>query len=186
MLVGRHAECARLDALLTAIRGGRSAALVVLGEAGVGKSALLDYAIQAGAGAGAGADATADAVRVLRATGVESEMELPYAALHQLCLPLLSGIDRLPTPQAEALARIFGLRGGDAPSPFFVWPAATGSRSVGAARPDPRQLPAAHRRAARRFPRPPAPRSRRIEWHLRKVFTKLGISSRKELRTMLP
>ena len=180
MLVGRHAECARLDALLTAIRGGRSAALVVLGEAGVGKSALLDYAIQAGA------DATSDAVRVLRATGVESEMELPYAALHQLCLPLLSGIDRLPTPQAEALARIFGLRGGDPPSPFFVWPAATGSRSVGAARPDPRQLPAAHRRAARRFPRPPAPRSRRIEWHLRKVFTKLGISSRKELRTTLP
>ena len=182
MLVGRHAECARLDALLTAIRGGRSAALVVFGEAGVGKSALLDYAIRAGAGA----DATADAVRVLRATGVESEMELPYAALHQLCLPLLSGIDRLPTPQAEALARIFGLRGGEAPSPFFVWPAATGSRSVGAARPDPRQLPAAHRRAARRFPRPPAPRSRRIEWHLRKVFTKLGISSRKELRTTLP
>ena len=178
MLVGRHAECARLDALLTVIRGGRSAALVVLGEAGVGKSALLDYAIRAGAGA--------DAVRVLRATGVESEMELPYAALHQLCLPLLSGIDRLPTPQAEALARIFGLRGGDPLSPFFVWPAATGSRSVGAARPDPRQLPAAHRRAARRFPRPPAPRSRRIEWHLRKVFTKLGISSRKELRTMLP
>lgn len=118
MLVGRHAECARLDALLTAIRGGRSVALVMLGEAGVGKSALLDYAIRAGATAGA--DATTDAVRVLRATGVESEMELPYAALHQLCLPLLSGIDRLPTPQAEALARIFGLRGGDAPSPFFV------------------------------------------------------------------
>ncbi|ACU74002.1 transcriptional regulator, LuxR family [Catenulispora acidiphila DSM 44928] len=109
MLVGRHAECARLDALLTALRDGRSAALVVVGEAGVGKSALLDHAVRSGTD-----------VRVMRASGVESEMELPYAALHQLCLPLLDGINRLPTPQADALARIFGMRAGDVPSPFFV------------------------------------------------------------------
>jgi DNA-binding CsgD family transcriptional regulator len=110
MLVGRHAECARLDALLTAMQGGRSAALVVVGEAGVGKTALLDYAVRSGS----------DAVRVLRATGIESEMELPYAALHQLCLPLLAGIDRLPAPQTEALSRIFGMRAGEVLSPFFV------------------------------------------------------------------
>ena len=124
MLVGRHAECARLDGLLAAMRGGRSAALVVLGEAGVGKTALLDYAVRSGTDAvRSGTDAAGsgtDSVRVLRATGVESEMELPYAALHQLCLPLLSGIDRLPAPQAEALARIFGMRAGEVPSPFFV------------------------------------------------------------------
>ncbi|MFF8770780.1 ATP-binding protein [Kitasatospora sp. NPDC015120] len=109
MLLGRGAECARLDALLRAMRDGRSDALVVLGEAGVGKTALLDHALRTGADA-----------RILRVAGVESEVELPYAALHQLCLPLLDGVDRLPPPQAEALATVFGLRNGDAPSPFLV------------------------------------------------------------------
>ncbi|MFE3229802.1 ATP-binding protein [Nocardia sp. NPDC059228] len=109
MLFGRRAECARLDALLKEARDGHSAVLVVLGEAGVGKTALLDYALHAGAD-----------VRILRVAGVESEMELPYAALHQLCMPVLDMVDHLPTPQTEALATIFGLRGGEAPSPFLV------------------------------------------------------------------
>ncbi|MBO1413243.1 AAA family ATPase [Streptomyces sp. FH025] len=108
-LFGRRTECARLDALLKAMRDGRSDVLVVLGEAGVGKTALLDHALRTGADA-----------RILRVAGVESEVDLPYAALHQLCLPLLDGVDRLPTPQAEALATVFGLRNGDAPSPFLV------------------------------------------------------------------
>ncbi|MEV2273822.1 AAA family ATPase [Nonomuraea africana] len=109
MLLGRRTECAALDALLKAMRDGRSEALVLLGEAGVGKTALLDYAQQAGGD-----------LKVLRVAGVESEMELPYAALHQLCLPLLDGIDRLPAPQADALATTFGLRAGEASGPFLV------------------------------------------------------------------
>lgn len=109
MLFGRREECVRLDALLKATREGRSAVLVMLGEAGVGKTALIDHARQ-----------TAADLRFVRVTGVESEMELPYAALHQLCLPLLDGIDRLPAPQAEALATTFGLRTGEIPSPFLV------------------------------------------------------------------
>ncbi|MEU6586375.1 AAA family ATPase [Nocardia sp. NPDC046763] len=109
MLFGRSTECARLDTLLTAARDGRSDALVILGEAGVGKTALLDYARHA-----------VRDVRILRVAGIESEMELPYAALHQLCLPLLDGVDRLPTPQSDALATTFGLRAGEAPTPFLV------------------------------------------------------------------
>jgi Flp pilus assembly CpaF family ATPase len=69
------------------VRAGRSAALVLVGEAGVGKTALLDYAI-----------ASASDLRVLRAVGVESEMELAFAALHQLCAPLLDRLDGLPGP----------------------------------------------------------------------------------------
>ncbi|MFD0630334.1 AAA family ATPase [Catenulispora yoronensis] len=91
------------------MREGRSDVLVLLGEAGVGKSALLDHALQ-----------SASDVQVLRVSGVESEMELPYAALSQLGLPLLDGIDRLPGPQAEALATTFGLKGGEPPGPFLV------------------------------------------------------------------
>ena len=85
ILHGRRAECAVLDALLDGTRAGRSAALVLEGEAGVGKTALLEYAI-----------ASASDVRVLRAAGVESEMELAFAALHQLCAPVLDCLDRLP------------------------------------------------------------------------------------------
>lgn len=109
MLLGRRAECARLDLLLAALRDGRSDALVLTGEAGSGKTALLEHALRTAAG-----------VRVLRAAGAESERDLPYATLHQLCLPLLDGLDRLPAPQAEALATIFGSRTGPAPSPFLV------------------------------------------------------------------
>lgn len=109
MLLGRHAECARLDALLSQMREGRSAILVMSGEAGVGKTALLDYVLR-----------SASDSRILRVAGVESEMELPYAALHQLCLPLLDRIDALPAPQAESLATMFGLRAGKPPSPFLA------------------------------------------------------------------
>lgn len=109
MLIGRRVECARLDALLRAARDGGSDVLVLLGEPGVGKTALIGHALGA-----------AEGLRILRVAAVESEMELPYAALHQLCLPLLDGIDRLPGPQAEALATTFGLRSGEAPGPFLV------------------------------------------------------------------
>ncbi|HET6869410.1 MAG TPA: AAA family ATPase, partial [Solirubrobacteraceae bacterium] len=97
------------DGLLAAVRGGRSGALVVRGEPGVGKTALLEYAIE-----------SASDVRVARAAGVESEMELPFAALHQLCAPLLDRRARLPAPQRDALEITFGLTGGLVPDRFFV------------------------------------------------------------------
>ena len=89
----RQDECAVLDRLLEGARAGRSGVLVMRGEAGVGKTALLDYAV-----------ASASDLRVLRAVGVESEMELAFAALHQLCAPLLDRLERLPGPQRDALA----------------------------------------------------------------------------------
>jgi hypothetical protein len=92
MLRGRRDQCAVLDRLLDGARDGRSAALVLEGEAGVGKTALLDYAI-----------ASASDLRVLRAVGVESEMELAFAALHRLCAPALDRLERLPVPQRDAL-----------------------------------------------------------------------------------
>jgi hypothetical protein len=98
MLHGRSTEMARIDELLAAARAGRSGALVVRGEAGVGKTALLDYAA-----------AAADGMRVLRGTGIESEAELPFAALHLLLRPGLARLDELPPPQARALRGAFGL-----------------------------------------------------------------------------
>ena len=109
MLRGRRSECEVLDRLLERLRAGRSGALVVRGEAGVGKTALLRYAIE-----------SASDLRIARAVGVESEMELAFAALHQLCGPLLDGLERLPAPQADALATAFGLRVGAVPDRFFV------------------------------------------------------------------
>jgi DNA-binding CsgD family transcriptional regulator/tetratricopeptide (TPR) repeat protein len=109
MLRGRRDECAVLDRLLDGPRAGRSGALVLGGEAGVGKTALLDYAI-----------ASAPDLRVLRVTGVESEMELAFAALHQLCAPLLDRLDRLPGPQRDALQTTFGLHAGMVPDRLFV------------------------------------------------------------------
>ena len=88
---------------------GHSAVLVVCGEPGIGKTALLDYA----AGRASG-------FRVVRAWGVESEMELPYAGLHQLCLPLLDRLEKLPGPQRDALQVAFGLREGRPPERFLV------------------------------------------------------------------
>src|SRR5580693_2294636 len=108
-LVGRHAEREVLDRLIEAVRAGESRALVLSGEAGVGKTALLDYV----AGHASGC-------RVVRATGVQSEMELGFAGLQQLCKPLLDHLDRLPGPQREALQTAFGLSPGPAPDRFLV------------------------------------------------------------------
>jgi hypothetical protein len=108
-LLGRQAECADLDRLIAAVRAGESRVLVVRGGPGVGKSALLAHAEKAAAG-----------VRVLRAVGVESEMELAFAALHQLCGPVLDRLTRLPGPQRAALETVFGLRDGSPPDRFLV------------------------------------------------------------------
>jgi DNA-binding CsgD family transcriptional regulator/tetratricopeptide (TPR) repeat protein len=108
-LRGRDAECSRLDQILDAARSGESQVLVLRGDAGVGKSALLDYL----AGAAKG-------MRTLRALGVESEMELPFAALHQLCAPLLDRLTSIPAPQRAALETVFGIRAGAPPDRFLV------------------------------------------------------------------
>jgi DNA-binding CsgD family transcriptional regulator len=108
-LRGRNSECATLDRLLDAVRGGESRALVLRGEPGVGKTALVDYAI----------DAAPD-LRVLRTVGVESERELPFASLQHLCAPMLDRLERLPGPQQDALRVAFGLSGGQAPDRFLV------------------------------------------------------------------
>ncbi len=108
-LLNRETERAALDSLLEDVRSGRGWALVVRGEAGVGKSALLDYAIRAAAG-----------MRVAQAVAMESEMELAFASVHQLCAPLLDRLEGLPAPQRAALGVAFGLREGAAPDRFMV------------------------------------------------------------------
>jgi DNA-binding CsgD family transcriptional regulator len=108
-LLGRAGECAALDDLVSAIRGGESRALVLTGEAGIGKTALLQHLL-----------ASAADVAVIRAVGMESEMELAYASLHQVCAPLLGQLDRLPAPQRQALEIVFGLSVGAAPDRFLV------------------------------------------------------------------
>ncbi|WP_370949555.1 AAA family ATPase [Amycolatopsis sp. cg5] len=108
-LVGRDGERKVLDRLLASARGGEGQALVLRGEAGIGKSALLDYL----------ADRAADC-RVARATGVESERELAYSGLHQICAPYLDRIDGLPGPQRTALGTAFGLTDGATPNRFLV------------------------------------------------------------------
>src|SRR5689334_3717603 len=100
-LLGRGRECGRLDALLDDVRRGEGRALVLTGEAGIGKTALLEHLVE-----------SASDLTVLRAAGVESEMELAHAGLHQLCAPLLDAITRLPVPQREALQIVFGLSAG--------------------------------------------------------------------------
>jgi hypothetical protein len=109
MLRGRATECERLDALLTEVRSGRSATLVMRGDSGVGKTALLDYIV-----------GRASECRVARAAGVESEMELAFAGLQQLCAPMLDRLEHLPGPQRDALRVAFGLRDGEAPERFLV------------------------------------------------------------------
>jgi DNA-binding CsgD family transcriptional regulator len=110
-LRGRDEELRVLDGLLEAVRAGESRALVVRGEPGVGKTALLEYAVGEWSESG---------FRVARAVGVESEMELAYAALHQLCAPVLDRVERLPGPQRDALGVAFGLSAGDAPDRFLL------------------------------------------------------------------
>jgi DNA-binding CsgD family transcriptional regulator len=109
-LTGRRSEAAVLDGLLGAVRAGESRTLVVRGEPGVGKTALFDYL----------AGQAAPDCRVARAAGVQSEMELAFAALQQLCAPMLDHVDRLPVPQGDALRIAFGLRAGPAPDRFLV------------------------------------------------------------------
>ncbi|MEV0788424.1 AAA family ATPase [Kribbella sp. NPDC050459] len=108
-LRGRRAESARLDHVVAGVRSGDGQVLVMRGEAGIGKSALLEYVA-----------GRADGCRVARASGVESEMEVPFAGLHQLCLPLLGLSDRLPGPQRGALEIAFGLSGGGPPDRFLI------------------------------------------------------------------
>jgi DNA-binding CsgD family transcriptional regulator len=109
MLLGRLPERAALGQLLDTARAGRSGVLVMRGEAGVGKTALLDWAIGSAAG-----------LRVARVAGVESEMELAFAALQQLCAPMLDRLGGLPDPQRDALGVAFGLSTGAAPDRFLV------------------------------------------------------------------
>ncbi len=108
-LLGRERECEALDGLLEAARSGHAGVLVVRGEPGVGKTALLQYAVEAGRG-----------FRIARTFGVEAERELPYAAVQQLCSPILAFMEGLPEPQRDALGVAFGLRGGPAPNRFLV------------------------------------------------------------------
>ncbi|MFF3380506.1 AAA family ATPase [Streptomyces sp. NPDC002680] len=107
-LIGRRRERTDLRALVDAVREGKSRALVVSGEPGVGKTALLDWLVDETSG-----------VRIVRATGVQAEMDLPFAALHQLLAPMLDRLDRLPAPQRDALRTFFGISPGKAPNRFF-------------------------------------------------------------------
>jgi DNA-binding CsgD family transcriptional regulator len=120
-LLGRQRERHALGRLLEAARGGDGGVLVLRGEAGVGKTALLEWAIAEGR-----------QFRIARTLGVEREMELPYAALQQLCSPMLDLSERLPDPQREALTVAFGLSAGEAPSPFLVGLAVLGLLSEAA------------------------------------------------------
>src|ERR687891_1100750 len=113
MLLDRLAERAALGRLLDAARSGRSGVLVMCGEAGVGKTALLKWMIESAAG-----------FRVVRVAGVESEMELTFAFLQQVCAPVLDRLERLPGPQQDALRVAFGLSAGTAPDRFLVGVAA--------------------------------------------------------------
>lgn len=108
-LVDRFAERRQLDELLDHVRSGLSQALVIRGEAGIGKSALLEYLVTEASGC-----------RVIRAAGVQTEAELAFAGLHQLCSPLLHRLDHIPSPQRDALGTAFGLRTGPPPDRFLV------------------------------------------------------------------
>src|SRR6266516_4576309 len=108
-LTGRRSECEVLDRLIDAVGAGESKALVLRGDPGVGKTALLDYAVK-----------QASEFRVVRAAGVQSEMELAFAGLHQLLASMLDRLDGLPAPQGEALRTAFGLASGRPPDRFFV------------------------------------------------------------------
>jgi DNA-binding CsgD family transcriptional regulator len=105
----RRSEREALDQLVEAVRAGQSRALVLQGEPGVGKTALLEYLVRQTPGC-----------RMAYATGIQSEMELAFAGLHQLCTPMLDRLDRLPLPQRDALSTVFGLSAGDPPDRFLV------------------------------------------------------------------
>src|SRR5438477_116503 len=104
LLRGRRSECEALDGQLQRIAVGQSSVLVLRGEAGIGKSALLDYVAERASGS-----------RILRAVGVQSEMELAYAGLHQLCAVMLDRTAGPPGPQRDALRAAFGSQEGGTP-----------------------------------------------------------------------
>ncbi|MEA2219348.1 MAG: hypothetical protein QOJ35_1974 [Solirubrobacteraceae bacterium] len=108
-LKGRRSECDVLDRLVEAVLAGESRALVVRGEPGVGKTALLDYLVE-----------HASSCRVARAVGVQAELELAFAGLHQMLAPMLDRAERLPAPQRDALLTAFGVSAGPAPDRLFV------------------------------------------------------------------
>jgi DNA-binding CsgD family transcriptional regulator/tetratricopeptide (TPR) repeat protein len=108
-LRGRTDECELLDGFSADVRRGDSRSLLLRGEAGIGKTALLEYLVT-----------SAPDMTVLRAAGVESEMELAYAGLHQLCAPLLDRSEMIPAPQRDALHVVFGMSAGPAPDRFLV------------------------------------------------------------------
>src|ERR1044072_3132860 len=121
-LVDRRVERSLLDGVLRDVRSGRSRVLTLIGEPGVGKSALLNYM----------ADEAGD-FRVIRAAGVESEMELPYAALHQLCMPVFDHLDHLAVrQQRDALGVAFGMHVGPAPDRALIHLAVLGLLSAAA------------------------------------------------------
>ena len=108
-LHGRHGECETLDRLLAGVRAGQSRVLIVRGEPGAGKTALLNYLTTRAAGC-----------RIAQAAGDESESGLAFAGLHQLCAPFMDRIDGLPDPQRNALGTAFSLRSGNAPDRFVI------------------------------------------------------------------
>jgi len=124
VLLGRAEECALVDGVLGQAQAGASGVLLVAGEPGVGKSALLEYAVES---------ASALGFQVVRASGVEPEVELAFAGLHQLCAPLLDGLAQLPGPQRAAIETAFGVSAGVPPDPFFVGLGVLGLLSAAAA-----------------------------------------------------
>src|SRR3954464_13973353 len=107
--LGRTSEREHLDRVLANVRGGQSGVLAIRGEAGIGKTALLRYAARQAPG-----------FRVAQIAGVEAEMELPFAGVHQLCAPMFARLDALPEPQREALCVAFGLSSGETPDRVMV------------------------------------------------------------------
>ena len=122
MLVGRNTELAQIERLLADAREGRGGALVVRGEAGMGKTALLEHAVEAATG-----------FRELHALGVESEAELPFAGLHELVRPVLNRLDELPPPQANAIKAALALEKIENPDRFSAYSAVLGLLSAAAA-----------------------------------------------------
>jgi hypothetical protein len=122
LFVGRSAERKKLEQLLDAVRSGESRAVVLRGEARVGKTALLEYLLTRASGC-----------RKVHVRAVETEMELAFASLHQLCAPMLDRLDRLPEPQRAVLEAVFGIRTGPPPDRFFVGLAVLSLLAEGAA-----------------------------------------------------
>ena len=170
---GRTRERQVLDRLLESGHTGRSAVLLLRGEAGVGKTALLRYCARQASG-----------YRVEQIAGIESEMELPYAGVHQLCAPMLDQLTDLPPPQQDALRTAFGLSSGAAPDRFLValgdpQPAGTGGGGAAPAVPRGRRSVARHGLGSDRRLRGPPPAARnRWRWCSRSAPRAPSLSSR--------